>query len=194
MQDTKIDRAFIFRGDAAMENPAYSIGDLTTQMFNRDGSPMINAWGFIAMGKMQETPHRLSVSGGDDKGYAVLAGANAAGDVVQVLITNYEIAQEYLKPTSKTSLDFDLPVAGARVPVSMSLPTRRTDAAESKNGGYHLTIRGLSCAAGCTVQRLRLDGARRLDEIDATGVTGAVLELSAQLPPPSIELITVRRR
>jgi xylan 1,4-beta-xylosidase len=194
MQDTKIDRAFIFRGDAAMANPAYAIGDFTTQMFNRDGSPMVNGWGFIAMGQMQETPRRLSVSGSDDRGYAVLAGANAGGDVVQVLISNYEIAPEYLKPTSKTSLDFDLPVAGARVPVSMALPPRRTEAVGSNNGGYHLIVRGLSCASGCTVRRRRLEGDHRLEEIDAIPLKGEVLELSAELPPPSVELITVSRR
>lgn len=193
MQDTRIDRAFIFRGDAAMDNPKYKLGDFTTQMFNHDGTPMANAWGYIAMGHMQDTPQRIAVTGGDDKGFAVLAGRSAAGDQVQVLITNYAIAAAYLQPTDKTSLDFDLPINGARVPVSMSLPKRRIDAVSVNNRGYHLMLRGLSCAAGCTVERRRLDTTHNLDLIDSTTSTGSTLELSAVLPPPSIELVTVRR-
>ena len=193
MQDTRIDRAFIFRGDAAMDNPKYKLGDFTTQMFNHDGTPMVNAWGYIAMGHMQDTPQRIAVTGGDDKGYAVLAGRNATGSEIQVLITNYAIAAAYLQPTDKTSLDFDLPINGERVPVSMSLPKRRVDAVSVNNGGYHLMLRGLSCAAGCTVERRRLDTKHNFDLIDSTTSLGPTLELSAVLPPPSIELVTVRR-
>jgi xylan 1,4-beta-xylosidase len=193
MQDTRIDRAFIFRGDAAMDNPKYKLGDFTTQMFNHDGTPMVNAWGYIAMGHMQDTPQRVAVTGGDDKGFAVLAGRSADGDRVQVLITNYAIAAAYLQPTDKTSLDFDLPVNGARVPVSMSLPKRRTEAVAANNGGYHLTLRGLSCASGCTVERRRLDAIHNLEAVDSMAANGTTFELSAALPPPSIELVIVRR-
>jgi xylan 1,4-beta-xylosidase len=193
MQDTRIDRAFIFRGDAAMDNPKYKLGDFTTQMFNHDGTPMANAWGYIVMGHMQDTPERIAVTGGDDRGFAVLAGRSVGGDRVQVLITNYAIAVPYLQPTDKTSLDFDLPVNGARVPVSMSLPKRRVDAVSVNNGGYHLTLHGLSCAAGCTVERRRLDATHNLDLIDSTSSSGPTLELSAVLPAPAIELVLVRR-
>lgn len=191
MQDTKIDRAYLFRGDAAMRNPQYKKGDGHVQMFNSDGTPMLNAWGFIAMGQMQRTPQRLAVTGGDDKGFVVLAGKDESSRTVQVLITNYAIAPGFLEPTNKTSLDFDLPVDGQRVPVSMSLPKRRTEAVESKNGGYHLKISGLSCSAGCTIERRRLDETHAFTQVDNQRTTADMIELSAQLPPPSVELITI---
>ena len=194
MQDTKIDRAFIFRGDAAMDNPKYKLGDFTTQMFNKDGSPMVNAWGFIAMGQMQLTRERLKVTGGDNNGYVVLAGRDEEARNIQVLITNYAIAPKFLEPTTKNSLDFELPVDGERVPVSWALPTRRTDAVQSNNGGYRLKVRGVSCKSGCVVERRRLDGTHAFALIDSNRLTTDTIELSADTSPPSIELITIRKQ
>jgi xylan 1,4-beta-xylosidase len=191
MQDTKIDRAYIFRGDASMRNPKYKKGDEHVQMFNPDGTPMLNAWGFIAMGQMQRTPQRLAVTGADDRGFAVLAGKDESSRTAQVLITNYAIAPRFLEPTTRTSLDFDLPVDGQRVPVSMSLPKRRTEAVESRNGGYHLKLSGMSCSGGCTIQRRRLDETHAFTQVDNQRTTADVIELSAELPPPSLELITI---
>jgi hypothetical protein len=88
-------------------------------------------------------------------------------------------------------LDFDLPVDGQRVPVSMSLPKRRTDAVQSKNGGYHLKISGVSCSGGCSIQRRRLDASHAFTQVDNQRTTADVIELSAELPPPSVELMTI---
>ncbi len=192
MQDSNVAKAFIFRGDAGMGTDKDPDPDLTTRMFNRDGTPMVNGYGFLAAGRLLDTPQRLAVNGADDKGYAVLAGRNQSGDQIRVLITNYAIPAQYLQPTSKTSLDFDLPIAATRVPVSMKLPPRRTDAAASNNGGYDLTITHLPKALRhYTVSRFRLDQNHSLSLVDTTPGSGADLRVSARLPPPSVELLII---
>lgn len=193
MQDSNIAKAFLFRGDAGMGSEKDPDPDLTTRMFNPDGTLMPNAYGFLAAGRMMETPQRLSVKGSDDKGFAVLAGRSRAGDEIRVLITNYAIPAQYLTPTTKTSLDFNLPIAATRVPVSMKLPPRRTDAAESNNGGYQLTVMHLPKALQrYTLTRFRLDAHHLLSPIETTTGSGSVVKAAANLPPPSVELLIIR--
>jgi xylan 1,4-beta-xylosidase len=196
MQDSNIAKAFIFRGDAGMGTDKDPDPDLTTRMFERDGRPMPNGYGFLAAGRMRETPERLAVlAGADDKGFAVLAGRTGSGNKLQVLITNYAIPAQYLEPTTRTSLDFELPVPGARVPVSMQLPPRRTEAHQTNNGGYRLTIEHLPPALRhYQVSRYRLDAHHLLSLLDSQGGSGTRLETSSALPPPSIELVVIEAR
>lgn len=194
MQDSNVEKAFIFRGDAGMGTDKDPDPDLTTRMFNRDGTPMTNGYGFLAAGRMQDTPKRLAVKGADDRGFAVLAGRSVSGDTIQVLVTNYAIPAAFLKPTTKTSLDFDLPIAAIRVPVSMQLPPRRTDASSGQNGGYKLTISHLpNVLRHYSVSRFRLDETHSLSLVDTTIGSGTVVRSSATLPPPSVELIVIRK-
>jgi xylan 1,4-beta-xylosidase len=194
MQDSIVTKAFIFRGDAGMGTAKDPDPDLTTRMFNRDGTPMTNAYGFIAVGHMLDTPQRLGVHGSDDKGFAVLAGRTPAGDQIQVLITNYAIPAEYLQPTTKTSLDFDLPIAATRVPVSMKLPSRRTEAVATDNDGYILTINHLPIKLQhYQISRYRLDKSHELTLVDTVMGSGSTLRAKALLPAPSVELIVVKQ-
>jgi hypothetical protein len=193
MQDTPIKRAIIFRGDAAMYTPEDPDADITTRMFNADGTPMKNAFGFASVGRMLETPQRLKVSGGDDKGFAVLAGRNATGTEVRVLIANYAIPATNLTPQLKDTIDFNLPVAGKPVPVSWKQLPRRVDAVQKNNGGYDLSVTGLSWGrVPYTVERYRLDAGHDLTLVDTTTGKGSRVRLSASLPEPSIELIVIR--
>jgi len=194
MQDSTVAKAFIFRGDAGMGTDKEPDPDLTTRMFNRDGTPMPNGYGFLAAGRMQQTPQRLAVlEGSDDKGFAVLAGRTPAGDKLQVLVTNYAIAPRYLEPTSRTSLDFVLP--GTQVPVSMQLPPRRLDARQSHNAGYRLTIEHLPPALQhYTIRRYRLDATHSLSLVDTRTGGGERLQVSAVLGPPSVELVVLESR
>jgi xylan 1,4-beta-xylosidase len=194
MQDSNIAQAYIFRGDAGMGTAKDPDPDLTTRMFNPDGTPMINAYGFLAVGRMLDTPQRLKVHGSDENGFAVLGGRSLAGDEIQVLISNYAIPAEYLKPTTKTSLDFDLPIASTRVPVSMKLPPRRTEAAATDNDGYALTISHLPIKLQhYQISRYRLDKTHNLTLIDTQTGRGSTLHAKALLPPPSVELIVIKQ-
>jgi len=194
MQDSTVAKAFLFRGDAGMGTDKDPDPDLTTRMFNRDGTPMTNGYGFLAAGRMQATSQRLAVlAGSDDKGFAVLAGRSAGGDKLQVLITNYAVAPKYLEPTSKTSLDFELP--GTKVPVSMQLPKRRMDARQTHNDGYRLTIEHLPAALQhYKISRYRLDATHSLTLLDSRTGDGAVVRAEATLGPPSVELVVVEKR
>jgi xylan 1,4-beta-xylosidase len=193
MQDSIVAKAFLFRGDAGMGTAKDRDPDLTTRMFNRDATPMLNGYGFLAAGRMRDTPQRLAVVGADDKGFAVLAGVSATRDQLQVLITNYAIPAEYLKPTTRTSLDFDLPIAATRVPVSMKLPARRTDAAATDNGGYALTISHLpNTLQHYQISRYRLDKTHALTLVDTVTGHGSTVRARASLPAPSVELIIVQ--
>jgi hypothetical protein len=194
MQDSNVAKAFIFRGDAGMGTDKDPDPDLTTRMFNRDGTPLPNGYGFLAVGRMQETPQRLAVlAGSDDKGFAVLAGRSQSGKRLQVLITNYAIPAKYLEPTPRTSLDFELP--GTQVPVSMQLPSRRTDAHETNNAGYRLSIEHLPLALQhCRISRYRLDATHSLSLVDSQDGNGTTVNMSATLGPPSVELVVLEAR
>ena len=193
LQDTPVQRAMLFRGDAAMYTPEDPDADMTTRMFNADGTPMKNAFGFAAVGRMLDTPLRIAAAGGDDKGFAVLAGRNTAGTEVQVLISNYAIPPANLTPQLKDTIDFNLPVAGKPVPVSWKQLLRRVDATQKNNGGYDLTVSGLPWGrAPYTVERYRLDAGHDLTLVDTVSGSGSQVRLTAALPEPSVELIVIR--
>lgn len=80
MQDAPLDRALYYRGDAT-----------STGLLDAAGRYRQKAYAFRAMGAMLDTPQRLSAGGGDDSGFAVLAGRAAGGKTVQVLISSYRI-------------------------------------------------------------------------------------------------------
>jgi xylan 1,4-beta-xylosidase len=194
MQDTILARAFLFRGDAGMGTAKNPDPDFTNRTYEQDGSPRPSGYSFEAIGRMLETPERLAVKGGDENGFAVIAGRDSGHSEVQILITNYSINPHYLKPTSKTSLDFDLPVATARVSVSMMLPTRRVNAVAHDNGGYDLIVTGLPWKTNhYTIFRYRIDRTHNLTLVDRDQGAGATAHVSAQLPPPSVELVIVRK-
>ena len=44
---------------------------------------------------MRKTPERIAATGGDDEGFAVLAGKSADGKTVQILISNYQVPANY---------------------------------------------------------------------------------------------------
>jgi hypothetical protein len=194
LQDAPVTRAFLFRGDAAMGSLKDPDADKTTRMFNSDGTPLKSGSALTAVGRMLDTPQRLAVTGNDSNGFAVLAGRSPAQDLVQVLITNYAIAPEYLAATTRKSLDFDLPIAADRVHVSMTLPPRRVNAVEKNNGGYDLRVRNLPWGnSRFQVERYRVDGTHDLALVDTVGGKGATAHVAATLPPPGIELIVIRR-
>jgi len=79
-QDAPIDHAQFYRGDAAWMG-----------LFDLEGQYFKTAYTFQAMGKMLDTPQRLSVAGTDTLGFAALAGRSIEGNTVQIFMSNYAI-------------------------------------------------------------------------------------------------------
>jgi xylan 1,4-beta-xylosidase len=90
LQDAPVDLAHFYRGDAAWMG-----------LFDLHGGYFKTAYAFKAMGRMQDTPQRLAVEGGDTFGFAVLAGSSADRRTIQVLISNYAIPSRITRRFAK---------------------------------------------------------------------------------------------
>ncbi len=169
LQDSPVDRALVYRGDAG------AVG-----LFAGNGSYRKTAYAFRAMGAMLDTPQRISATGADTLGFAVLAGRSADRGTVQVLISNYEIPEAYRnRPKARTS-------GGGLSP--------RNDISYQNNRGYCLRIRQLPWGKGkFSVVRYRTTPTENWAEMRSTG-EGDALEISNPLPPPGIELIVIRKQ
>ncbi len=79
LQDTGVARAFLYRGDAF---PYMGL-------FSTAGAPKPRAAARWLWARLLDTPVRLKTSGGDQRGFTLLAGRDANGTRVQVLVANY---------------------------------------------------------------------------------------------------------
>ena len=184
LQDTTIDHAHFYRGDAAWMG-----------LFDLDGKYFKTAYAFKAMGKMLDTPQRLAVEGTDSFGFAALAGRSADGETVQVLISNYEIPANY-KP-DLMPMPPELQKASPPMP-DMSkvkfLPLR-TDIVYRDNRGYKLTIRNLPWgAAAFSIKRYRISKTQNLDLEEEKSAKGNSFSLTNALAPDGLELIVLSRQ
>ena len=170
LQDSAIDHAMMYRGDS-----------LPSGLFDPSGRPLKKFYAFRAMAGMLETPRRLPVTGADTAGLAVLAGLSKDGKTLRVLISNHEIPKE-LKPLHPSpALKF------------LRVPLRAVEYKD--NRGYQLTIERLPWGASAyTIERHRLDEAHDLALVENRTARGNRLELSNELPPPGLELITLRKK
>jgi xylan 1,4-beta-xylosidase len=172
MQDAPIDLEMFYRADG---------------QFGKDGkSPTKTGQVLIAFGRMADTPNKLRASGGDTVGFAVEAGRSADGRTVQVLISNYEIPSDWRKPRSGPDLMHEDDLFDLKL-----LPRREVSYAN--NRGYRLRVTGLLPHAEYEVERYRLTDNQDFALLDRTRQRGSEVSLSAELPPPSVELIVLRR-
>lgn len=183
LQDTRIDHAHFYRGDAAWMG-----------LFDLKGRYFKTAYAFEAMGKMLYTSQRLSVEGTDTFGYAALAGRSKDGKTIQILISNYAIPKNY-KP-DLMPMPPELQKAAPPMP-DMSkvkfLPLR-TDIVYHENAGYKLTLTDLPwVAAEFSLKRYRISDKENLDLLESKVEKGATLHISHPLPPNSLELIVIQR-
>jgi xylan 1,4-beta-xylosidase len=125
-------------------------------------------------GSLKSTPVLIRTSGGDDSGFAVVAGRSKDNRVVQILISNYEIAPKYLSPRDNWDT---------------TLPERRT-LQYSNNGGYDATV-SLPTPGKYQVKRYRISGSGNSALLDQRVETGPSIRIQAALPPPGIELIVI---
>jgi hypothetical protein len=184
LQDSTIDRAIFYRGDAAWNG-----------LFGGHGEYLKPAYTFRALGAMRDTPERIFVTGADTFGFAVLAGRSRDGRTVQVLISNYRIPADY-KPF-KLQVPKDLFPHGLRVAglSRMKFLPRREGIVYSKNRGYDLTITNLPWGeAAFSVKRYRLTKREDFSLAEEAVRSGGELRLSNLLPPPGLELIILHAR
>jgi xylan 1,4-beta-xylosidase len=127
-----------------------------------------------AFGALKSTPLLIRSSGGDDAGFAVVAGRSKDNRLVQILISNYQIASKYLHPRDNWDT---------------SLPERRT-LEYSNNGGYDATV-NLPASGKYQVKRYRISDSSNFALLDQRLESGPSFHLQAELPPPAVELIVI---
>jgi len=127
-----------------------------------------------AFGALKSTPILVRTAGGDEAGFAVAAGRSADRRVVQILISNYQIASKYLRPRDNWDT---------------TLPERRT-LQYHDNGGYDATI-NLPAAGKYQVKRYRISESSNFALVDQSLQIGPSIHLQAALPPPGVELIVI---
>jgi hypothetical protein len=163
-------------------------------LFDLQGQYFKTAYTFRAMGKMLDTPQRLSVEGTDTFGFAALAGRSADGNTVQIVISNYAIPAGF-KPNIM-EMPPELVKASPPQPdfskVKMLPP--RTNIVYRDNAGYNLTIDNLPWGKKAfSVKRYRISKTQNLELVEEKSGEGS-FELSSPLAPDAVELIVLQRR
>lgn len=171
MQDAPIDRAALYRGD---------------NNFGTDGTvPDQVGQALIFLGRMQDTPYRMSQSGGDTDGLGVLAGRNADGTKIQVLISNYAIPEANRRPRPHG----DTVRVPGLAPIYL-IPRRVIESTYPE--GYTLTLRNVP-PGDYSVVRYRISARMNSQLIDRKE-EHTPLTIESDLRPPGIELVIVRRQ
>lgn len=171
MQDAPIDAANLYRAD---------------NVFGPDGAtPDKTGQALIALGRLKDTPYRLRVRGADLNGFAVEAARSADGRTVQILMSNYQIPAEFLGPRAADDVLHVPPVFDVRLLARRSISYRN-------NSGYDLTIDHLPANHRYSVERCRISAAHDFTQLGTTLYASAPIRLQNELPPPGIELITIR--
>jgi xylan 1,4-beta-xylosidase len=171
MQDAPIDAANLYRADS---------------VFGSDGAtPDKTGQALIALGRLKDTPYRLRVRGADQNGFAVEAARSADGRTVQILLSNYQIPAEFLGPRAADDVLHVPPVFDVRLLARRSISYRN-------NSGYDLTIDHLPANHRYSVERCRISAAHDFTQLGTTLYANAPIRLQSELPPPGIELITIR--
>jgi xylan 1,4-beta-xylosidase len=127
-----------------------------------------------AFGSLKSTPLLIRSTGGDDSGFAVLAGRSKDNRLVQILISNYEVASKYLGPRNNWDT---------------TLPERRA-LQYFNNGGYDATVT-LPAPGKYQVKRYRISDSNDFALLDQRIETGPSIRLQGALPPPGIEFIVI---
>jgi xylan 1,4-beta-xylosidase len=157
-------------------------GPVDAQTFRRAVAPVGAAGGAAdavgsalgAFGALKSTPVLIRTTGGDDAGFAIVAGRSQDRRLVQILISNYQIAAKYLHPRDNWDT---------------TLPERRT-IQYADNGSYDATV-SLPGPGKYQVKRYRLSESSNFALLDERIETGPSIRLQAALPPPAVELIVI---
>ena len=182
LEDTKVNRAIFYRGDAAWMG-----------LFDLSGKPYKPDYAIRAMGEMQKTPVRLGVTGSDQDGFAVLAGSSRDARTVQVLISNYEIPANYQPHIMQPPPDFLKGTSIVDFSKLKRLPSRKIN--YQNNAGYDLTIKNLPWGnVAFTMRRYRLTPTEDFVLTEESEGLGGSFKLSRALPPPGMVLIVLQEK
>ena len=171
------------RASFAVSSLIYLLGGpVDAQTFHRAAAPLRAAGAtpdavesaLGAFGALKATPLLIRTTGGDDAGFAVVAGRSKDNRLVQILIGNFQVASKYSSPRDNWDT---------------SLPERRT-LQYSNNGGYDATV-SLPAPGKYQVKRYRISDSSNFTLLDQRIETGPSIRLQAALPPPWIELIVI---
>ena len=171
MEDAPIDAATLYRAD---------------NVFGADGAtPDKTGQALIALGQMKSTPQRLRVTGGDSEGFAVEAGRSQDGRLLRILISNYQIPAQFLGRRKGDDV--------LRVPhvFDVTLLPRRSIAYRD-NAGFDLAIEHLPTDRSYVLEHCRITDHDNFQLVSTVIAPGRPLHLRENLPPPGIELVTVR--
>jgi xylan 1,4-beta-xylosidase len=173
--------SLIYMLGGPIDNQAYYRGDTSFRHPNAEPDAVGHA--LIAFGSLKSTPALVKTSGGDDAGFAVVAGRSRDKRVLQILISNYQIAPKFLGPRPNGDV--------MHIPniMDIQLVPRRTYTYHD-NGGYDLTA-NLPGSAKREVRRYRITDSSNFALVDQSIPSGPVVHLQAVLPPPGIEFIVI---
>ena len=179
----EVDASNAARAAFAASSLIYMLGGpVDAQTYRRTDAPVRSSSGTAdavesalgAFGALKSSPVLIRTTGGDDAGFAVVAGRSKDNHLVQILISNYQIAAKYLHPRDNWDT---------------TLPERRT-LQYSNNGGYDATIT-LPGAGKYQVKRYRISDSSNFALLDQRIETGPSIRVQAGLPPPAVELIVI---
>lgn len=171
MQDAPIDAATLYRAD---------------NLFGPDGAtPDKTGQALIALGQMKDTPQRLRIMGADLNGFAAQAGRSPDGRIFRILISNYQIPSQLL---GRRVGDDVLHVPPA---FDVQLLSRR-DVTYHNNAGFDLTLEHMPPGRSYVMERCRITDQDDFQLSSITIPAGTAVHLSENLPPPGVELVTVR--
>jgi xylan 1,4-beta-xylosidase len=172
--------SLIYMLNAPIDLQAYYRADPSFR--TADGKPDALGSALTAYGMMKDTPMLLKTSGSDDAGFGVLAGRSKDGRVIQVLISNYQIAAKSLGARPNGDV-LNIPNI-----MDITLPPRRS-LTYHDNGGYDLSV-GVP-AGRYLVTRYRISDTQNFTQVDQTSRSGPQLRLQSPLPAPGIEFVKI---
>lgn len=172
LQNSPADRTFYYG----------KVGDMTDSGFVIDevGRAIVMA------GAMTQTPNRLATKGDDNRGFGILAGVDAAGNI-QIWVSNYQIPAQYrgLAPKKK------VPESSAGLPTSAALA--RIPTSYKPYSGYELLIRGLEDEARYEIAVETVSDAGSTEKHFTAQATNSMLRIERITPAQTVELIRIRK-
>lgn len=192
MQDAEVDQAIFFRSDTGADFH-YNFTD-PAGIFEKDGGENARTGAFRLIGQTLATAERLAATGGDENGFAVLAGRTADHEAIRILIANYAIPDAYLIARDRDVFEFQVPIGTLRADMSLNVPPRRVHARSAGNTGYMLQIGDLPWGDGPhRVVRYRADRDHHGEIVSSEEGEGASLTIQSSLAVPGVELVEISR-
>jgi hypothetical protein len=184
LQDSPVDAAMFYRGDAAWMG-----------LFDQQGKFYKPAYTFKAMGQMQDTPQRLATQGADTYGFAAIAGSSGDNKTVQIFLSNYAIPANFKPAVMKMPAGVPDPSLPAFDVSKFQVLPPRTDIVYKDNAGYNVTVANLPWGKKAyTMQRYRLSKTQDLEMVEQKEFSGPEFKLANEFPVDTVELIVLRRK